>query len=144
MRCRVFPSLTAALVTSLSLQACAPSPSDPPPPIDQQMEDVLTALDRTGMVRFPMVRPGSVLPAELERPFNWHWTGALEDGVKEIATRVGYRFLTSPSPPHPSIRIDRDQTSAAALLDALASASTAYATIDVDIRSHTIRVSWHA
>lgn len=139
---RPFP---AALLCTLAgvLAGCAPPPPAPVRGIAQDMTAVLHSMDQMGQVRFPMVRPGSVLPAELRRPMAWRWTGRLDTAVRLIGERVGYTVVTPLTPTSPLISIDEPDSTAAGLLDALAAAAEPEARIDVDLLSHTIRISWH-
>jgi defect in organelle trafficking protein DotD len=113
-------------------------------PITQDMRQVLSALDAHAAVRFPMVRAGSVLPAEMKRPVDWHWTGPADEAVRIIAARVGYSAVV-PSPSHgPIVSIDRDDAPISSLLDEIASAAGERMSIEVDVVSHIIRVVWNA
>lgn len=132
------------LTTGLILSACAPHAPPPAPSVDQGMTHILSALDQTGAVRFPMVREGSVLPSEMNRPVSWHWEGPLDQGVRILAARAGYRTDIPSHTAPPVIRIDRDDTTLGGLFDELAAASASTARIEIDVPDHTIRILWHA
>ncbi|MBB2156614.1 DotD/TraH family lipoprotein [Gluconacetobacter diazotrophicus] len=122
------------------LTGCSSSP--PPPveqPITQDMNLVLSALDAHAAVRFPMLRSGSVLPAEMNRPVDWHWSGHITDGVRLIATKVGYTAIVPERNDGPVVSIDRENVPIHSVLDELAAAAGTRMTIEVDIPSHVIR-----
>ncbi|MFT9298388.1 MAG: DotD/TraH family lipoprotein, partial [Gluconobacter sp.] len=87
---------------------------------------------------------GSVLAAEMIGPVRWQWEGALVEGVRLIATQVGYQTDIPPCASPPIIEVDQKTTTFGRLLDEMAAASAGYADIWVDIPHHTIRISWNA
>ncbi|MBS1023070.1 DotD/TraH family lipoprotein [Gluconobacter kondonii] len=139
--CRPF-GLTLLLLSGLC--ACSEQPRPPVRPFDQDMNHILSALDQIGALRFPLVRAGSVLPAEMNRPVSWHWQGPLDEGIRLIARRVGYETEIPPCPAPPIIAVDQQATTFGRLLDEMASASSGHADIWVDIPHHVIRITWNA
>lgn len=131
------------LILIAALTACAP---EPPPvhPFDQDMNHILGALDQTGAVRFPMVREGSVLPAEMNRPVNWRWQGPLDEGVRLVAKEAGYQVDIPACSTFPTITIDQSNATLGSLLDEMASASSQAAVISVDVPHHAIRITCNA
>lgn len=97
-----------------------------------------------GQVRFPMLRPGSVLPAEMNRPMRWDWTGSLDAGVRQIASMVGYKVLSTPVDHSPLVSIHRTHATAGELINELAAAGNPEWDVDVDTLHHTIRINQHA
>ena len=146
MRSSPFTACTL-LATALALAACSGHPAAPPPTTPttaQEMSGLLETMDGLGQIRFPMVRPGSVLPAEMNRPMSWHWSGPLDDAVSILARRVGYAAVT-PAPAHAiTVRVDDDNTTAGRLFDHLAAGADPRAEIDIDVPRHTIRIICHA
>ena len=130
------------LPVAVLLAGCSSGQERQPQPVAQGMAHVLAALDTAGSVRFPMVRSGSVLPAELERPMSWHWQGPLDRAVRIMATRLNYTAIVPPANKVPLVNIDRSNSTAAGLLDELAAASDEQARIDVDVIHHTIQITW--
>lgn len=136
--------LRPALMLLAPLLACSAPPRPQAPPLSQQMATLLGSMDRIGLVRFPLVRPGSVLPAEFNRPVRWHWSGTLEQGVSEIARQVGYSAeVGDATGSGPAITISEDNATEATLLDELSAASNPTAEVDVDIPAHLIRIIRH-
>lgn len=133
-----------SLFVLLSISACAPRESEPQPTVDQGMAHILNSFDQVGAVRFPMVRAGSVLPAEMNRPMSWHWSGPVDRAVLLIANRLGYQAEIPAASAVPTVRIDREDTTIGGLLDEIAAASAGRAVIEVDVPNHTLRVIWHA
>ena len=107
------------------------------------MHHILMAFDRAGAVRFPLVRPGSVLPPEMGQPVSWYWDGPVDQAVRLLAKRLGYAIAIPPNPHPPLIAIDQDDTTMGALLDEVAAAADGQAEIDVDVLHHVIEVQWN-
>ncbi|GBR20221.1 hypothetical protein AA105894_2504 [Asaia spathodeae NBRC 105894] len=118
-----------------------PSPAEP---IAQDMGHVLRGFDKIGAMRFPMVRDGSVLPAELQRPMSWVWRGPVDQAVKILAERIGYRTVIADKPDAPTVTFSVDHGTAATILDEMASGLENRASIMIDVPQHLIRVDWHA
>lgn len=139
--CRPF-GFTLLMLSTLC--ACSRQGSLPVHTYDQDMNHIMSALDQIGAVRFPLVRAGSVLPAEMNRPVSWHWQGTLDKAVRLIADRIGYRFEIPPCSTPPIIVINQKATTFGDLLDEMATAASGRADIWVDIPNHVIRISWNA
>lgn len=141
------PHSTSALLASLLLLVSCQQRTQPEAPRQApslEMSTLLDRMDTLGQVRFPMLRPGSVLPAEMNRPLQWDWTGHLDDGVRLIARLVGYSVLSPPIPDSPIITIHQAHSTAGELLNQLAAAGNPDLEVDVDILHHSIRVNRHA
>lgn len=135
------------LATALALTACgerSAAPQPTAPTMAQEMSGLLETMDGLGQIRFPMVRPGSVLPAEMNRPMSWHWSGSLDDAVRILARRVGYAAVTPAAAHTITVRVDDDHATAGRLFDHLAAAADPRAEIDIDVPLHTIRILCHA
>lgn len=136
---------TVAACTLLTgLAACSGRPAPAAAPIAQDMGHVLRDFDDIGAVRFPMVRTGSVLPSELQRPMSWHWDGPVDQAVRILAARIGYAADTVGQPVAPVLHFDIEHGTAASILDEMAAALETRASIAVDVPHHLIRVAWHA
>lgn len=136
----------ALLALAPALTACGGHRTAAPPAtptMAQEMSGLLETMDGLGQIRFPMARPGSVLPAEMNRPMSWHWSGRLDDGVRLLAGRVGYSVITPPAAHAITVRVDDDNTTAGRLFDHLAASADPRAEIDIDVPRHTIRIICH-
>ncbi|NHO57456.1 DotD/TraH family lipoprotein [Acetobacter lambici] len=141
------PCTSAPLLISLLFVGACQHQSEPPSlhqPISLEMSTLLGRMDTMGQVRFPMLRPGSVLPAEMNRPMRWDWTGSLDAGVREIAKMVGYKVLSPPIDHAPVVSIHQTHATAGELINELAAAGNPELDVDVDILHHTIRINQHA
>lgn len=141
------PCLPALALFGLSLLGACTHPENTKkarPSVSLEMSTLLSRMDTLGQVRFPMLRPGSVLPAEMNRPLRWEWTGTVDDGVRLIAQIVGYTVISSPVPNCPVVSIHQSQTTAGELINQLAAAGNPELDVDVDILHHTIRINQHA
>lgn len=127
-----------------NLVGCMTPPTPPAEPIAQDMGHVLRGLDTIGAMRFPMVRDGSVLPAELQRPMSWTWRGPVDQAVKILAERIGYGTVVADKPDVPPVAFSVDHGTAASILDEMASGLENRASITIDVPQHLIRVDWHA
>lgn len=138
---------TAILLTgALFLGACQhkPVPDAHHQAVSLEMSNLLGRMDTLGQVRFPMQRPDSVLPSEMNRPLRWDWTGSLDEGVRQIARTVGYNVLSKPIPDSPIVSIHQASSTAGELLNQLAAAGNPDMEVDIDILHHSIRVYRHA
>lgn len=131
------------IVIGTAVSSCAHQGTAAAPTASQEMHHILTAFDQVGAVRFPLVRQGSVLPPEMEKPVSWYWQGPVDQAVRIVADRVGYAVDIPPDPDPPVISISEENTTMAGLLDEMAAAATDQAEIDIDVQSHTIRVKWN-
>jgi defect-in-organelle-trafficking protein DotD len=93
--------------------------------------------------RYPVRRPGSVLPAELEKPVRWHWSGTLRDGLGQIASQIGYRLIMDDTGPGPLVAINETNATQASLIDELSLAAGPRYSVNIDVPTHEIRVSHH-
>ncbi|GBQ91180.1 hypothetical protein AA0535_2230 [Asaia krungthepensis NRIC 0535] len=91
-----------------------------------------------------MVRAGSVLPGELQRPMSWHWNGPVDRAVQILAARIGYAADVAGRSTAPIVIFDIERGTAASILDEMAAALENRASIAVDVPHHLIRVDWHA
>ena len=91
-------------------------------------------------------QPRPVAPAELQRLVSLTWSGPLDEGVRTLADRIGYRFaVTSPSRTGPvQVAVNMADVPAIELLQALGNAAGASATVMVDPDRHLVEVQYHA
>jgi len=90
--------------------------------------------------------PPPVVSGELDRPVTLAWTGPLDDGVKTLADRVGYRLSVNGPPPANPIAVSVNLTDATALaaFQAFGAAAGSAATIVVDQQHQLVEVDYHA
>lgn len=95
--------------------------------------------------RFATALPAPV-PAELQRPVTWAWSGPLDAGVKVLADRVGYRLVVTASPEAALIDVAVSQRNARILdlFEALGTAAGTRATVIVDPDHRQVEVRYHA
>ncbi len=87
-----------------------------------------------------------VAPAELQRLVSLAWNGPLDEAVRTLADRIGYRFVvTAPSRTGPvQVAVNMTNVPAIDLLQALGNAAGASATVMVDPDRHLVEVQYHA
>ncbi|WP_025860501.1 DotD/TraH family lipoprotein [Acetobacter papayae] len=130
------------LLAPIALAACH-HPPPPQIPFGQQMAILDAQANALAATRYPVRRPGSVLPAELERPVSWHWSGTLRDGLGEIASQIGYHLIMDDTGPGPVVAIRETTATEASLIDELSLAAGPRYRVDIDVPTHEIRVSHH-
>ena len=90
----------------------------------------------------------AVVPAELQRPISFAWSGSLDTGVKALADRVGYKFfVTRPANAAPvpvAVAVNMTDASAMDLFRALGNAAGNQATVIVDPDNHQVVVRYNA
>jgi defect-in-organelle-trafficking protein DotD len=128
------------LLAPVALAACH-HPPPPQIPFGQQMAILDAQANALAATRYPVRRPGSVLPAELERPVTWHWSGTLRDGLGQIASQIGYRLIMDDT--GPVVAIHETTATEASLIDELSLAAGPRYSVDIDVPTHEIRVSHH-
>lgn len=128
------------LLAPVALAACH-HPPPPQLPLGQQMAILDAQANALAATRYPVRRPGSVLPAELERPVTWHWSGTLRDGLSQIARQIGYRLIMDDT--GPVVAIHETSATEASLIDELSVAAGPRYSVDIDVPTHEIRVSHH-
>lgn len=130
------------LLIPLALAACH-HPPPPQPTLGQQMAILDAQANALAQTRYPVRRPASVLPAELERPVSWHWSGTLRDGLRQIASQIGYRLIMDDTGPGPVVVIREATATQARLIDELNLAAGPRYSVNIDVPTHEIRVSHH-
>jgi defect in organelle trafficking protein DotD len=86
----------------------------------------------------------AVVPAELQKPVRFVWSGPLDDGVRHLAASIGYAVAVS-GPPHPqpilvAVNVDGPVIGA---FQALGTQAGASAIVAVDPLHHQIQVIHH-
>ena len=86
------------------------------------------------------------IPAELQRPVTWAWSGPLDAGVKALADHVGYRLVVTASPGAAPVNVAVNMQDARILdlFEALGNAAGAQATVIVDPDHRQVEVRHHA
>ncbi len=119
------------------------------PNVEVALQRSLDRVDRTmsQLGRFGSAGPlRPVAPAELQRLVSLAWNGPLDEGVRTLADRIGYRFVvTAPSRTGPvQVAVNMINVPAIDLLQALGNAAGASATVIVDPDRHQVEVQYHA
>lgn len=130
-----------SLFLCVTAVGCAPQPTAKP--ITQDYEDVVTRLQGLGTMRFPLDRPGAVVPAELNASFSWSWSGDLDEAVRALAERVGYQTEILGADQAVQISINAHGT-AYSLFRGLAAAAGDRADVVLNPRKHLVQVIHHA
>jgi len=86
-----------------------------------------------------------VAPTELQRLVSLTWNGPLDQGVKTLADRIGYRFVvTAPSAATPiQVAVNMTDVPVIDVLQALGAAAGTGATVVVDPDRHLVEVQHH-
>ena len=87
----------------------------------------------------------AIVPAELNRPVSFAWSGPIDAGAKALADRIGYRLVVSkPANPRPIIvAVNRRDVPILDLFEALGVAAGSQATVIVDPDHHQVDVQHH-
>ncbi len=93
----------------------------------------------------PPTRSGAVVPEELQRPIGFAWNGLLDDGVRKVASEVGYRVEVSGPPQMRPIAVvvPNVATTLVGALIALGNQAGNWATVRVDPVNRRIEVIHH-
>lgn len=117
----------------------------------RQVDVEMTSLGTLGAAPVRMAEP--VVPGELQKTVTFAYSGPLDDGVRKLATAVGYRLtITPPPPPAPgaaplgplNINVSTGFVTAYAALKALGDAAGTRALVRVDPQHHLIEVIYNA
>jgi defect-in-organelle-trafficking protein DotD len=85
-----------------------------------------------------------VVPAELEKPVQFVWSGPLDAGVKKLANSIGYSVAVSgprnPQPLNVAVNVNGPVLGA---FQALGTQAGAIATVEVDPLHHQVQVVHH-
>ncbi len=113
----------------------------------RSLEQVSRQLDQIkGYSSVPVTVSGRpVVPEELRRPVAFLWKGSLSAGVRRLADAVGYRVVESgvQSPQPLNVEVDLRQTTVVEAFAALGEQAGAYATVQLDPGSRTVKVIRH-
>ena len=93
----------------------------------------------------PATRSGVVVPEELQRPIGFAWNGLLDDGVRKVASEVGYRVeVSGPPQMQPlAVAVPNTVTTLVGALTALGNQAGTSATVRVDPINRRIEVIHH-
>ena len=141
-------ALLAGAAGLLLLSGCAGKPSAP----DVEAEGVASpevqlqrTLSRVAKATADLyaTRSGErpAVPAELQRPLTWRWSGPLAEGARVLARHLGYAF-TAPDegPALPTVRVDAKDTPALDILKAFGAQAGDCATVAVDPQRRIVEV----
>jgi defect-in-organelle-trafficking protein DotD len=104
------------------------------------------------MTQIGGMRPGGsdaaaatpVVPAELQKPVQFVWNGALDAGVRKLADSVGYAVVVSgPQNPQPIVVAVNINGRVIEGFQALGTQAGAIATVEVDPLHHQVQVVHH-
>jgi defect in organelle trafficking protein DotD len=85
-----------------------------------------------------------VVPAELQKPVQFVWNGALDAGVRKLADSIGYAVAVSgPQDPQPIVVAVNVNGQVIEGFQALGSQAGAIATVQVDPLHHQVQVVHH-
>lgn len=87
----------------------------------------------------------AVVPAELQRPETFAWTGPIDAGAKVLADRIGYRLVVTASekPAPVLVSVNMRDVPVISLFEALGTAAGTQATVIVDPDHHQVEVRHH-
>ncbi|MGI4802820.1 MAG: DotD/TraH family lipoprotein [Janthinobacterium lividum] len=142
-------------ISLLGLLAGCATPQIPPDVDTSGMPSTEVALQRsldrtdTAMGKLGQFGPGTylrpVMVAELERPVSLAWSGPIDQGVKALADRIGYRFYsTGPHSGVPiAVGVNLTNVPILDLFRAMGDAAGTSATVVVDPDHHQVEVQHH-
>lgn len=81
------------------------------------------------------------VPAELQRPLTWRWSGTLDEGGRLLAQQIGYAFTApDPGPALPAVHVDARGMPVLDVLRAFGSQAGDRATVVVDPERRIVEV----
>ena len=103
---------------------------------------------RTVSVRaFSAAAAATIVPAELQRPETFAWSGPIDIGAKTLADKVGYRLIVTQTIAGPSqpilVSVNMANARIVDAFEALGTAAGPRATVIVDPDRHTVEVQHH-
>jgi defect in organelle trafficking protein DotD len=111
--------------------------------LDQVNAD-MTQIGAMQPASYTATAPTPVVPAELEKPVQFVWSGPLDAGVKKLAGSIGYSVTVSgPQNPQPLNVAVNVSGQVLAAFQALGSQAGAIATVEVDPLHHQVEVVHH-
>ena len=116
--------------------------------LQRSMDRVGAAMSSLGGMtvgyRAASVQP-PVVPAELQRPLSFAWSGPIDTGAKALADRIGYKLVvTKPTNAAPiTVGLNMTNTSAIDLFRAMGEAAGSQATVIVDPDHQQVLVQHH-
>jgi len=88
-----------------------------------------------------------IVPAELQRPETFAWSGPIDVGVKALADKIGYRLVVTQTIAGPSqpilVSVNTANARIVDAFEALGTAAGPKATVIVDPVHHTVEVQHH-
>lgn len=96
-------------------------------------------------VRAVAAPASSIVPAELQRPETFAWSGPIDVGIKALADRIGYRLIvTTPEKAIPVIvSVNMSNVRILDLFEALGTSAGTQATVVVDPDHRQVQVQHH-
>jgi defect in organelle trafficking protein DotD len=114
--------------------------------LQTSMADVHAAMGELDGMLVPGPAPEpAVVPGELDRPVSFAWSGLLDQGVRVLADRVGYRMtVTAPKDSKPlMVSVNLSNVTTIDAFRALGNAAGSSATVVVDPNHHLVEVEHH-
>jgi len=110
-----------------------------------RVDAAMRTLGGTGASYNPPSPSLAVLPAELQRPVTFAWSGPIDAGAKALADRIGYRLvITRPSNAPPvDVAVNMTDVPVVRLFEALGEAAGSRATVIVTPNLRQVDVQHH-
>ena len=110
-----------------------------------RVDAAMRALGGTGASYNPPSPFPALVPAELQRPVTFAWSGPIDAGAKALADRIGYRVvITRPSNAPPvDVAVNMTDVPIVRLFEALGEAAGARATVIVNPNLRQVDVQHH-
>ena len=88
---------------------------------------------------------GAIIPAELQRPETFEWSGPIDVGAKTLADRIGYQLVVSKPNPSVPVVVSVNMTNVRILdlFEAIGTSAGTQATVIVDPDHRQIQVQYH-
>ncbi len=88
--------------------------------------------------------PQAVIPAELQKPVQFVWTGPLDAGVRKLAASIGYTvYVSAPQNARPLVVAVNVSGQIVGAFQALGNQAGTAATVEVDPLHHQVQVTHH-
>ncbi len=111
--------------------------------LDQVNQD-MTAIGAMQPAGYTAAQTEPVVPAELQKPVQFVWSGSLDAGVKKLATSIGYTVaVTGPPTPQPVAVSINVSGQVITVFRALGDQAGTQATVQVDPLHHQVEVTHH-
>lgn len=142
------PALLAGTAALALLSGCASKPAAPDVEAEGmanpevQLQRTLSRVAKaTADLYATRAAERPAVPAELQRPLTWRWSGPLDEGGRILARQLGYAFTApDPGPALPRVHVDAKDTPALDILKAFGAQAGDRATVAVDPQQRIVEV----